>query len=216
MAAAQQVENLEDSFLRRHIQPGQRIVHQEQLGFLRQRAGNEHPLLLTAGQFADLPVGKVGRTHQREGITHQVAIAVARLPQQTNARDAAHQHHIAHRHRELPIHLGALRDVTDADVAACAVTVDRDLAGARLQDARNDLEESALARTVRPDNGDALPAPKLEAHVIERGRRALIPDGDVGEVDDRPILRMHDMRADEGFQHRCTCYFSAATMACTL
>ena len=44
----QLVEDLEDGLLRRHVEPGQRLVHEQQLGFLGQGAGDEDALLLPA------------------------------------------------------------------------------------------------------------------------------------------------------------------------
>ena len=38
-----------------HVQPGERLVHQQELGLLGQGASDEDPLLLPAREFADLP-----------------------------------------------------------------------------------------------------------------------------------------------------------------
>jgi len=45
---SQQVEHSEQFLLGWRIKSGYRLIHQHQVGFLRKRAGNEHPLLLTA------------------------------------------------------------------------------------------------------------------------------------------------------------------------
>src|SRR3546814_8744389 len=41
------------------VDAGERLVHEVQVGFLGQRPGQEHPLLLSAGELADLPAGEV-------------------------------------------------------------------------------------------------------------------------------------------------------------
>ena len=42
------VEQVEQSLLSGRVKTGQRLVHQHQFGFLRQGAGDEHSLLLSA------------------------------------------------------------------------------------------------------------------------------------------------------------------------
>ncbi len=46
IATTQLIQDVEDAFLGGHIQAGQRLVHQHQLCFLSQGAGDKHSLLL--------------------------------------------------------------------------------------------------------------------------------------------------------------------------
>ena len=56
--SAQLVQDHKDVLLGVHIQAGERFVHQNEFRFLRQSAGDKHPLLLAAGQLPDLPAGQ--------------------------------------------------------------------------------------------------------------------------------------------------------------
>ena len=56
----------EDILLRLYIQSGERLIHQHQLSFLRQGAGDEHALLLSPRELADLAPGKRRQSNQLE------------------------------------------------------------------------------------------------------------------------------------------------------
>ena len=51
------------------VDAGRRLVEHQQAGVAQQSAGQEHPLLLAAGELADVPLGKLGdaQTIQHRG-----------------------------------------------------------------------------------------------------------------------------------------------------
>ena len=55
---AQFAQQRDDRRLGLHVDAGERLVEQDDASFLRQRAGEKHALLLSAGEFADLAVAK--------------------------------------------------------------------------------------------------------------------------------------------------------------
>ena len=57
--AAPLVEQLQDAVVRRGVDAGHRLVEQDHVGLLRQRARDERAPLLAAGQLADLPLREV-------------------------------------------------------------------------------------------------------------------------------------------------------------
>ena len=124
--SAQVVEDFQDRLLAGHVEAGQRLVQHQQLGLLGQGTRQEDPLLLTAGQFADLAFGEVGHADLRQRRLDHGPIAPARPAQQPDLADAPHHHHIADRDREAPVDAVALGHIADADVPVRTAAVDVD------------------------------------------------------------------------------------------
>ena len=64
---------------------------------LGQRAGDEHPPLLAAGQLADQPLRQVGQPHPLQRRHRRLAVAPAGPAHQAQAAVAAHQHDVQRR-----------------------------------------------------------------------------------------------------------------------
>lgn len=71
------VDGRVDELARDGVEPGDRLVEQEQLGLLGQALGDEGALALPAGQLAQLAASQVGEVHALEGGAHGVTIARA-------------------------------------------------------------------------------------------------------------------------------------------
>ena len=71
----QVVEQVQDLVAGAHVDAGRRLVQQQQVGLAEQRAGDEHALLLAAGQLADVAVGQVA---DAEPVEHLVRPRPAR------------------------------------------------------------------------------------------------------------------------------------------
>jgi hypothetical protein len=63
--AASTCRRIRDLGLNRHVEAGDRLVADYELGLDRDRAGNRHPLALAAGHLARIPPGHVGREADR-------------------------------------------------------------------------------------------------------------------------------------------------------
>ena len=145
-----------------HVVPGGdvdaagRLVHQQQLRLAQQRAGDEHPLLLAAGQLADVPAAELAdaragrapaprpRVPSRDGHGRRRPVRAI----STHSRDGD---------REAPVHRLELRHVADASALA-GVRPNR-AAGARCRAA-------AGAAMVLPDpDGPTTPTKSVGAHL---------------------------------------------------
>ncbi|MCK7516240.1 MAG: hypothetical protein MZV64_00180 [Ignavibacteriales bacterium] len=114
------VKQVKDAFLRRRIETGQRLVHQHQLGFLGEGAGDEHALLLSAGELTDLTLSQIGDVHRFERVLDVFPIPFVRPVERTEFGGASHHDHVGDGDGEVPIHLRALRNVADAHMPARA------------------------------------------------------------------------------------------------
>ena len=74
------------------IERTERLIQQQHAGLDRKRAGQSHPLPLTAGQLSRQPVGELGQVHQLEKLVHSSGDLLARpFPDlQTEADIAGH------------------------------------------------------------------------------------------------------------------------------
>src|SRR3546814_18926733 len=90
-----------------------RSVHEGQVGFLGQRPGQEHPLLLSAGELADLPAGEVRHADLVETGQRRRAVPPGDRPQPAQHAVAAHGDDLLDGNREIPVDAAAIRDVAD-------------------------------------------------------------------------------------------------------
>ena len=100
-----------------HVDAGERLVEQDDAAFLRQRARQEHALLLAAAQFADLARAVVAHADALQRLVDLVAVGARRHAQEIHVAVAAHHHHVLDQHREIPVDVLALRHIGD-DVAS--------------------------------------------------------------------------------------------------
>jgi hypothetical protein len=66
-------------FLGGHVDAGERLVEQDDLAFLRQRPGQEHALLLAAGQFADLALAELAMPTRSSALVDRRAVLAGRV-----------------------------------------------------------------------------------------------------------------------------------------
>ena len=68
-------ERVAEEPLRLRVDAGDRLVEHEQLGFAGERLGDEHALLLAAGELADAPPAQVAERDGAQGVVDRVAVA---------------------------------------------------------------------------------------------------------------------------------------------
>jgi hypothetical protein len=90
------------------------LVENEKVSTLRQGAGQKHPLLLTAGELADLPLGESRHADLLQAAQRQGSLASAGKPEKANLPVETHHHHVEHGSRKVPVHPRSLRDIGDA------------------------------------------------------------------------------------------------------
>ena len=98
--------------------PGERFVHQHQLGFLGQGTRDEHTLLLPAGKLVDLSFGEMGHPDRLQRVVDQFPITGLWVAEQPHLPDPTHHDHISHSDRKTPVDLAALGNISNADMPA--------------------------------------------------------------------------------------------------
>ena len=182
-AAGLGLEQVQQVLLGRDVDPGHRLVEEVQLGRRREGAGEEDPPALAARERTDLGPGVVGHADLRQRLGDRVAIGRPGPAERPEGRIATHHHDVPRAHREVPVDglgLGHVGDPPGLHAGRRAEHVH--LAGPRLEQAGDDLEQRALAAAVR----------------AEDRRQAARPEHDVDVVDRRPWLRSRRSRRSGG------------------
>ena len=156
---AQPVEELERLLLMPDVERGGRLVEEDDLRLLRERARDDDALLLTAGERPEAAVGEREEVEPRERARRRVAVARALLRERAEVRRPAEEHVLRDRHPGRSRRL--LRDDGDEprELRACEVVdraaVERDLARER-DEPRDRAQQRRLAGAVRADEREPL------------------------------------------------------------
>jgi hypothetical protein len=113
----QRLQDIDDGAFRGGVDTGERLVQKVEIGILRQRPGEEHALLLAAGQLADLAVREIAHADPVEAAPRTGIHGAGQPPEQARGPVETHLHHVENRRREIPVDAGALRDIGDACAA---------------------------------------------------------------------------------------------------
>ena len=100
-------------FFRRRIDPGRRLVEQQQFGFLRERACDENALLLPPREIRDPSPGKIGHMHYVERVMNDLAIVGSKMLPEVQPRETAHCDDVPHGRGKGPVDGLDLRHVGD-------------------------------------------------------------------------------------------------------
>lgn len=182
---AHHVQDLARQF---RVERGGRLVEEHDAGIERQRAGDRHTLLLTAGKLARIMPGAVAEADRIEFLPRPIlrlrpAHAAHRHQRLRDIAERGHmrpevellEHHAdpAPYLADLPggeLHATALRGPVEAE----RISVDRDIAVRRLLQEGDAAEQRALARARRPDQAGDLPLRHVEIDPVEHPRGAEI------------------------------------------
>jgi hypothetical protein len=115
---AQRPEQRDDRLLGAHVDAGERLVEQDDLALLGQRAGEEDALLLAAGKLADLALAVVGHADPLQRSVDRGAVGGLRHAHQVHVAVAAHHDDVLDEDREIPVDLLGLRHVGDERCAS--------------------------------------------------------------------------------------------------
>ncbi len=177
---AQAAEQLEQRHLGARVDPGKRLVHQQQRRLLGQGARDEHPLALAPGELADLTAGEGRQPHALQALRHDAPVLLAHPPQPAHRCVAAHLDDLPHGDREVPVDGVALRHVGHAVQRRLrGPPVDGHLPGVDGHQAQARLQQRRLARTVGADD---------RAHPPGGERRVDVPEDGLGGVGRREAL----------------------------
>ncbi len=174
--AVQLVEQVQHLVTGSDVDPGRWLVHEQELGTPQQRPGDEHALLLAAGQLADVPTGELSDAEALED-GDDVAPLVLRRPGQQPRAPARHEHALGHGDREAPVHRLELGDVGDREPRPAL-----DRAALRRHRAEQQPQQRRLARARRPDDAGELPRLDGVGHV-RQDRRGVVPEARIAQAD---------------------------------
>jgi len=152
------------------IERRQRLVEQQHLRLDRQRAGDGHPLALTARQFARRPVAIALQRHQREQLVGLRPAGLAVHPARLKAEGdvVAHAHQRKQRQRLEDHRRGALVRPQPRHVAPA----DLDTALGRFKKPRDHAQDGGLAAARGAEDREELAVRHSEADAAHRARGA--------------------------------------------
>src|SRR5687768_11396443 len=136
----------EDLRRRDEVHSVRRLVEHENVRLTHERAGDERPLFLTAGQIRQRIVREVRDPDVVERLDGTPAVVVAGTASESDTVVPPHHHDIDDLEREVVVDLVALRNVAEAQRRRT-----RNGAGKRLERAEQRAKDGGLAGPVRPD-----------------------------------------------------------------
>jgi len=145
-----------------YVETSERLVHEHDLGLLRESPGDEQPLLLPSGERLYPMIGEIDESDIVECLSDKPSILGARSTKRSQAAGASHHDNIADADRKTPVDLSPLGYVGDADVPPGSMTMDLDCPGFRRKDSGDYLEKSTLAGPVWADYGESLSGLNIE------------------------------------------------------
>ena len=170
----------------------ERLVEQQDLGTVRERAGECDALLLAAGQLSRHAQAQAGQVHELEQLLAAPAALVLAEPTDLEGEfDVLGDGHVAEQGVVLKddAHTALLRrkrgDVTAMEDHAAVIA---------RREPRDHPEDRALAAAARPQEDEQLPIADLERDLID-DRVAVDPLGDLVE-DDRHAALAYGRRGD--------------------
>ena len=179
---AQVAQKADDLVLGLDVDAGERLVKQDDLAVLGERAGEEDTLFLAAGQFADLALAEGGHANPFERLVDHFPVGRRRPSQKAHMAIATHHDDVFDQNGEGPVDLLGLRHIGD-DVAVKgfgdAHAEHGDVTARRGHEAHDRLEEGGFARAVDADQRGDGAARDFEAGVAQGGVAVAVGDRDV-------------------------------------
>ena len=170
------------------VQARHRLVEQQELLRGAQGPGQEHPLLLAAGELSVAAVGKLRNAHPRHVLRRQTLFLLAVEGPEAAAAQAAGQDDLPHGGGEVALHHGLLGQIADLVLHQSVAGLDAAAQG-RLQ-AQQGLHQRALAGAVLSDDAQIVPRVDAEAE---------IPHNDAGIIAQGQILSGEQCHAAPSF-----------------
>src|SRR5687768_5912673 len=151
------------------VEPGERLIEQEDMGVLGEGAGEKSALLLAPGEGADLPPLELFELHQlNRAIDSSVVCRRKRAPP-TGPAEASHCDQPADGIREYPSTIFALGQIGELGIRPQdAMSVKAVLRGFQRQKPAQHLEQGAFAGAVGSDQRDAASAFARETELMQR------------------------------------------------
>lgn len=166
-------DHMQDAELTGKIEPGDRLVEQEDVGIGRHRLRHQHPLLLAARQIAERTATQVTDLEEFGGGVDALSIGGAQPAQQAPVGEPSHPQHLLDRQRHPPVVVVVLGDHRDGAVDGESTVVRANEAGEKRQ-------QRGLAAAVGPDERHRGAGAQLERRRCECHRGAVVHADVVG------------------------------------
>ena len=161
------LEQLDDLALVAHVEVGEGLVEQEQVGLRDEGLGDGDALLLAAGEGRHALVGEGEGPDRLEGVLDASPVVGAGPADAPPAAGEAEADEVAGPHRVADGGGVVLGHVADAGVASVrGLAQHRHRPGRHREQAEHDLQQGGLARAVGPDHHDERPAGDGEVAVL--------------------------------------------------
>jgi len=182
LLAVQAGEDVHDDRRRTRVDAGGRLVEQEEPRLARERAGDQHPLLLPARQRPERLGGHGVQPHLREAFGGVRPLPPSDVSQRRQPRVGSHEDDLERGQREDRVERLALGDVSRRSRGPIEVVLDAPAEHG--QQAEQAPQERRLAGAVRAEEGEELALLDAEAQVLEN-RPRLVSEADVVQLDQR-------------------------------
>ncbi len=154
------------------VDAGGRLVENQQLGLVNQRASQREPAFLTARDFRVLEMRVRGKP---EALEQHVGALVDLLAAQTVVAGGVNEN-VAQ--REVPVEVELLRREPDqaprlTPIALVVVAEDADRAGARARQADDRVDRRRLARAVGAEEAEELAGADAQRDAVDGGKAAV-------------------------------------------
>ncbi len=160
--------------LLRDVEVVRRLVQHQHPRFLGQRAGDQHPLLLAAGQAQEGPRGEVGGAGTVQRVLAHPQVGGARPPRTALVRQPPHRDDLGGREPELRRRLLGQRGQVPGPFAYAhgvqVGAVQPYRPGGRAQRAVGTAQQGGLAAAVGPDQPDDPAAVRAQGDVVHEPR----------------------------------------------
>lgn len=174
------------------VETGEGLVEQEDVGTLREGAGEENALLLPAGEGVQGTLGEVGEFEFGEGFGDAGVVGGGETTEEAESGQAALRDDGADVEREIPVDGLALREVGEAGQGVARVGVaDANLARVERVPAEERAQERAFARAVGAAKRDGAAAGQIGGDSAQGGD-ATVVNGNVAQADDVVGGRMQE------------------------
>ncbi len=193
--APQPLQQRVELMLRRQVEPGRRLVEQQETSLRTERTRQERALLLAAGELADAASGVTRQPDELDRFVDDAPVRTGREPKEPEAARPAHHDHVAHRHRKARIELRTLRHVADLVRGAAELrpgTFPSTRTSPRVGVTRPDNTRSSVV--LPAPFGPMIPRKRPDATVqldVPQHRMRVDVDGDAAQFDDRRLVRGH-------------------------
>jgi zinc transport system substrate-binding protein len=182
-------ERVAELALRLRVDARDGLVEHEQLGLARERAGDEHALLLTAGELEHRTARLGDQADRLDGVVDGGAVLRTGPPPPPRARESPRRHDLAHGDRQVGREHIALRDVPEPGALAQRARVGPEearLTGLWREEPEEEAQQRRLPRAVRAHERGELTRAQREAHVVHDRLRA-VREREVSGIEERGL-----------------------------